>query len=90
MGADSDEDEHINDIEGGSRIIGDLDISPLQTNAPEAEAIDIPYAEVPRVVDESPLFEVMAQINSLASRMKELAVVEDSLSSSVEDPIDAC
>ena len=67
-----------------------MDISPLQTNALEAEAIDIPYAEVPRVVDESPLFEVMAQINSLASRMKELAVVEDSLSSLVEDPIDAC
>ena len=29
-----DENEHINDMEGGSQPIGDLDIPPLQTDAP--------------------------------------------------------
>ena len=58
--ADSDQDEHINDMEGGSQPIGDLDIPPLQIDAPEAELVDIPHVEVSATVDESPLFEVRA------------------------------
>ena len=40
--------------------VGDLDIPPLQIDAPEVELVDIPHAEVSATVDESPLFEVRA------------------------------
>ena len=43
---------------------------------------------MPPVVDESPLYEVRAQISSLASRIEELAVVKDSRLSSIEACID--
>ena len=43
---------------------------------------------MPPVVDESPLYEVKARISSLASRIKELAVVEDSRFSLIEACID--
>ena len=65
--ANSDEDEENNDIEGGSQSFSNLDFPPLQTDAPESESVDIPHAEVPPIVDESPLYEVRAQISSLAS-----------------------
>ena len=82
--ADSDEDEEQNDIERGCQPSGNLDIPPLQTNAPESEPDDIPHAEVPLVVDELPLYEVRAHISSLASCIKELAIMEDSLFFSIE------
>ena len=40
-------------------------------------------------MDESPLYEVRAQISSLASRIEELVVVEDSRLSSIEAHIDS-
>ena len=58
--ADLDEDKKNNDIEGGCQPSGNLDIPPLQTDAPESELGDIPHAKVPPVVDESPLYEVRA------------------------------
>ena len=86
---DSDEDEENNDIEGGCQPSGNLDIPPLQIDAPESKPGDIPHVEVPPLVDESPLYEVREQINSLASRIKELLVVEDSRFSSIEAHIDS-
>ena len=86
--ADSDEDEENNDIERGCQPHSNLDISLLQTGAPKSEPGDILHAEVPPVVDESPLYEVRAHIISLASRIEELAVVEDSSFSSIEACID--
>ena len=86
--ADSDEDEDNNHIEGGCQPFGNLDIPPLQVDISELELGDIPYAEVPPVVDESPLYEVRAQISSLTSRIEELAVVKDSRLSSIEACID--
>ena len=44
---------------------------------------------MPLVVDESPLYEVRAQISSLSSPIEELAVVEDSHFPSIEAPIDS-
>ena len=44
---------------------------------------------MPPVVDESPLYEVRAQISLLASRIKELVVVEDSRFSSIEARINS-
>ena len=76
MEADSDEDEHINDIEGGSQPSGDLDIPSLKADVPKVQHADIPHAEVPPAMDESPLFEVRAQIINIAARMKELVVVD--------------
>ena len=87
--ANSDEDEENNDIEGGSRSSGNLKFPPLQTDAPESEYVDIPHVEVPPVVDESPLYEVRAQISSLTSQIKELAVVKDPRFSSIEAHIDS-
>ena len=58
--ADSDEDEEHNDIEGGCQPSGNLGIPLLQTDAPKSELGDIPHAEVPPIVDESPLYEVRA------------------------------
>ena len=66
-----------------------MDIPPLQTDALELELGDIPHAEVPPVVDESPLYEVRAKISSLASRIEELVVVEDSHFSSIEARIES-
>ena len=86
---DSDEDEENNNIEGGCQPSGNLDIPPLQTDAPESKLGDIPHAEVPLVVDESPLYEVRAHISSLASRIEELVVVEDLHLSSIEARIDS-
>ena len=47
-------------MERGSQPFGNLDIPPLQTDEPEAEFADIPHAEVPTTVDESPLYEAKA------------------------------
>ena len=47
-------------MEGGFQPVGDLNIPPLQIDAPVAELVDIPQAEVSTTVDESPLFEVRA------------------------------
>ena len=44
---------------------------------------------MPPIVDESPLYEVRPHISSLASHIKELAVVEDSRFSSIEARIDS-
>ena len=68
--ANSDKDEQNNDMKGGSRPSGNLDIPPLQINAPEAEPIDSPHVEVPSVVDESPFYEVRVQNSSLASHIE--------------------
>ena len=87
--ANSDEDEENNDMEGGSHSSGHLDIPPLQTDAPESELVDIPHAEVPPIMDKSPLHEVRAHINLLASRIEELAIVEDSCLSSIDARIDS-
>ena len=86
--ADLDEDEENNDIEGGFRPSSNLDIPPLQTDAPELEPGDIPHAEVPSVVDESPLYEVMAQISLLASRIEDFDVMEDSRFSLIKAHVD--
>ena len=63
--ADSYKDEKTNDMEGGSQPSSNLDIPPLQIDAPKSEPTDIPHAEVPPVVDESSLYEVRAQISSV-------------------------
>ena len=41
----------INDMEGGSQFTGDLDVPPLQTDAPKAKPTDIPHVEVPPTMD---------------------------------------
>ena len=87
--ANSDEDEENNNMEGGSQPSGNLDIPPLQTNALESEPTNILHAEVPPIVDESPLYEVRAHINLLASHIEELVAVEDSRFSSIEARIDS-
>ena len=76
-------------MEGGSRPFSNLDILPSQTDVLEVKPADIPLVEVPQVVDESPLYEVGAHISLLASRIEELAVMEDSRFSSVEARIDS-
>ena len=60
MEADSNEDEVFNDIKRGCQPSSNLDIPLLQTYAPESEPGDIPHAEVPPIMDESPLYEVRA------------------------------
>ena len=87
--ADLDEDEENNNIKGACQPSSNLDIPPLQTDAPESEPGDILHVEVPPVVNESPLYEVRAHINSLASRIKDLVVMEDSHFSSIEARIDS-
>ena len=86
--ANSSEDKDNSNIEGGCYPSSNLDIPPLQTDAPELELGDIPHAEVPLVVDESPLYKVKAHISLLASCIEELAVVEDSHFSLIETCID--
>ena len=87
--ADSDEDEDNNDIEGGCQPSSNLDIPLLQTDALELEHGDIPNAEMPAIVDEAPLYKVRAKISSLASRIEELVVMEDSRFSLIEARIDS-
>ena len=87
--ANSDDDKENNDMEGGYHPSGNLGIPPLQIDAPESEPDDIPHAEVPPVVNESPLYKVKAQISSLASPTEKLAVVDDSRFSSIEARIDS-
>ena len=89
MEVDLDEDEENNDMEGGSQPSSNLDIPPLQTDAPESEPADIPHVEVSLVMDESPLYEVREWISLLASRIEELDVVEDSCFSSIEARFDS-